>query len=97
MEKKEMDDFTAATEGAISVQLEAFMKGAPGAWFSLIESNFVVRGITDPKTKYHHAVTKLPPEICKKLQEMLRIPVDGESYDRLQRKLCKLFEPSATE
>ena len=67
MEKKEMDDFTAATEGAISVQLEAFMKGAPGAWFSLIESNFMVRGITDPKTKYHHAVTKLPPRDLQKI------------------------------
>ena len=77
---------------ATAVQLPTFMKDDPEAWFGAVESHFVLKNVTDPKTKYHHAVAKLDAETTSAVREVLRAPTTNQSYQELRDLLCDLFE-----
>ena len=79
----------ADSANAVSVQLPTFLKGSPAAWFTLLDSHFVIRNVTDPQTKFHHVMAKLGAEVCEKILKFLRKKVMDDSYNVL--KGCPLW------
>ena len=77
---------------ATSVQLPTFIKDDPEAWFSSIEAHFALKNISDPKTKFYHAVAKLDAETTSAVREVIRGPATDDSYQALRNHLCDLFQ-----
>lgn len=85
----------AAADAGVSttaVQLPTFFRDAPAAWFATISSVFIIKRIMDPITHYHHSVARLDSATAASIQEVLRSPVTNESFDRLKRRLCFMYD-----
>ena len=61
------------------MQLPAFFREAPSAWFSAIESTFFLKKISDPLTKYHYAVSKLDADVAASIHELLATRANADS------------------
>ena len=62
-----------------------------GAWFSVMEAQFVLAGITIASTKFYHVLASLPPNIIGKLNASL---INGASYTDLKAAVIKEMERS---
>ena len=83
-------DSEAKPVGRVSVKAPPFYYASPGLWFRKMESQFVLAGITDPVTKYHHVMAALPEDVA------LDIP-DDEDYAVVKDAVLKRYSKSKTE
>ena len=83
----------AAVFGA-TVQLPAFDKIEPEAWFAVADANFALRKVTDSTTHYYYVLSKLDAKTLRKLSAFLKRPRGADPYLEVRRQLCKAFEPS---
>ena len=82
----------AAVLGA-SVQLPAFDKVEPHAWFAVADANFALRKVTDQMTKYYYVLSKLDANTLRKLSAFLQEERGSDPYDEVRSTLCQTFEP----
>ena len=82
----------AAVFGA-SVQLPAFDKAEPDAWFVLAEANFNLRKVTDSHTKFWYVLSKFDSQTLRKLATFLKEPRGEDPYKELRDMLCLTYEP----
>ena len=78
----------------VSIQLPVFTRSSPKSWFTIIEANFHVRGVSMPDTKYWHAVSKLDADTLEEIQEFLATDRGKDPYQELKEHLCEVFEPT---
>ena len=78
----------------VSVQLPVFTRNSLKSWFTIIEANFHVRGVSTPDTKYWHAVSKLDADTLEEIQEFLAMDHGKDPYQELKEHLCEVFEPT---
>ena len=78
----------------VSIQLPVFTRSSPKSWFTIIEANFHVRGVSTPDTKYWHAVSKLDADTLEEIQEFLATDRGKDPYQELKEHLCEVFEPT---
>ena len=58
-------------------------------WFTQVESQFLLRGITAQVTKFHHVLANLSQKIVTEVRELLTNPPEDNPYDVLEETLIK--------
>ena len=58
---------TDGTVVHVSIKSPEFLAQAVDAWFSIIESQFELKSITVSSTKFHNALSHMPPNIVSKI------------------------------
>ena len=65
-------------------------------WFTQVESQFMLRGITAQKTKFHHVLANLLQVITTEVRDQLINPPKENPYDVLKDTLIKRTTLRAT-
>lgn len=78
----------------ISIKAPQFIENAPTAWFSILEAQFQLRGVTVSTTKYYHALSNLPSDVVSHIPHDVFIQQD---YDSLKTAVVSSYEKSKPE
>ena len=81
----------------VAVQLPAFMKTSPSAWFHLCDANFFIWKVTDSEMKYWYIVSKLDEDTLRKIHKFLEKPLGKDPYKYIRDRLCITFEPTVEQ
>ncbi|GFS49868.1 retrovirus-related Pol polyprotein from transposon 297 [Trichonephila inaurata madagascariensis] len=84
----EEESSPAASIARISVKVPPFWRLNLEIWFSQMESQFVLAGITTEITKFHHVVSKLQPEELGIVGDIMIISPAVKPYATLRTRLC---------
>ena len=60
---------------AYAIKIPPFWPSDPILWFTQVESQFMLRGITAQVTKFHHILANLSQEIATEVRDLLIIPL----------------------
>ena len=80
---------------AYAVKVPPFWPSDRMLWFTQVEAQFMLRGITAQLTKFHHVLTNLSQEIAIEVRDLLMNPPTENPYDVLKKthiKRTTLFE-----
>jgi hypothetical protein len=80
---------------AVSIKLPPFWPADPALWFAQVESQFHIRGITSQRTRYHHIVGALTPDIASEVRDLLLQPPLDRPYDELKAAIFARTSESA--
>ena len=58
-------------------------------WLHVVESQFVIRGITKELTKFHYVVGALTPDLASRLRQIIFKPPDSDPYTALRAEILK--------
>jgi hypothetical protein len=72
------DDAAAAAPAVCDVKLPVFWPSRPDAWFTLAESRFRLRQVTDSQQKFDHLLSALPDAV---IAEILDVIADAEEQE----------------
>ncbi|CAN8021943.1 unnamed protein product, partial [Ixodes persulcatus] len=65
---------------ALAIRLPPFWPADPQLWFAQVESQFVLRRITDQKTKFHHVVSALSSTDAAEVRDIIIAPPPVTPY-----------------
>ena len=82
---------------AVFIKLPEFWEHAAKAWFSHVEAQFAVRGITEDELLYNHVVAALGCSTTSRMVGFLSTPPIQAKYAALKAHLLKTFELSIKE
>ena len=71
--------------GRVSVKPPVFYRSNPGVWFRQMESQFLLTGITNDETKFHHI---LPEDVA------INLPKGIDNYRAIKEHICGIFQKS---
>ena len=74
-----------------SVKPPVFYKSNPGLWFRQMESQFVLAGITNDETKFHHILDPIPEDVA------INLPMGIDNYRDMKQHICGIFQKSKKE
>ena len=81
-----------------TLKLPEFQPSSPATWLLLCESTFVIKKVSKPLEKFHHAVAALPASVAVLLRDVLTmqpVVVDGaevdQRWDLLQERLKAMY------
>ncbi|CAN8000248.1 unnamed protein product, partial [Ixodes hexagonus] len=74
---------------ALAIRLPAFWPADPQLWFAQVESQFVLRRITDQNTKFHHVVSALSSADAAEVRDIIIAPPPVAPYDVLKNELVR--------
>lgn len=89
-EQVQFPGFTAS----VSIKLPPFWTRQPEAWFSTIEAQFCIKGVSSEQTKFNYLVAALPQEVSERVLENLRRPDRTEPYSILRSRLLSIYSLS---
>lgn len=78
----------------IRVKPPTFDESSATRWFQILESQFIISKITVSSTKFHHALSNLPLNVLKKLDDTM---ITCNDYDVLKDKIITMFTKPAPE
>ena len=84
-------DLQHAPVNRVTVKPPTFYRTNPTVWFRQMESQFVLDGITNDTTKYHHILAAIPEDVAIKLSTEI------EDYSSLKDSITKVYQKSKTE
>ncbi|GFR32453.1 retrovirus-related Pol polyprotein from transposon 297 [Trichonephila clavata] len=87
----EEESSPAANIARISVKVPPFWRANPEIWFSQLESQFVLAGITTEITKFLHVVSALQPEELGIVGDIILNPPVVKPYTALRTRLCSQY------
>ncbi len=71
-----------------SLKLPPFIEDDPHTWFSLIEAQFEIRGISNDSMRFYHAIAVLQGEQQKQIKDILKLPKDTpDKYEQIKFRL----------
>lgn len=79
-----------STAYRVAIKPPPFYFGNPAVWFKNLESQFVLAGVTNAETKYHHVIAALPENVA------INLPEEAD-YDLIKNAILKNFTKSQTE
>jgi hypothetical protein len=83
---------------ATTVRLPDFYSDSPQAWFDCIDTKFAAAKITQPLTKFHWALAKLPFSLIATVRTLSRDPsAYRDPYKELQDILLRSYALSVTQ
>ena len=74
---------------AYAIKIPPFWPSDPKLWFTQVESQFRLRGITAQETKFHHVLANLSQEIATEVRDLLINPPEENPYEVLKATLIK--------
>lgn len=74
---------------AVAVRLPKFLDFNPELWFAQCEAVFELSRVTSEKTKFNHCISKLEPEVLRKVQSFIREPDENLPYTTFKTGLLK--------
>ena len=83
--------------GSLTVKLPTFWADKPEAWFVQAEANFRARRITSQKTQFNLVMVALDADTIDGVLDLLEIPPDDDSYDKLKARLVQSFKMSKVD
>ena len=72
---------------ACAIKIPLFWPSDPMLWFTQVESQFMLRGITAQVTKFHHVLANLLQDIATEVRDLLINPPEENFYDVLKETL----------
>lgn len=81
-----------AGAAAVAVKLPDFWKSDPTMWFAQAESQFVLGGVTQDETKFHHIVAKIDQTVICHVADLVKTPPDNGKYAAIKNRLISRFE-----
>ena len=81
---------TAAPIAAISIKVLPFWSEQPAVWFSQLESQFLIKGITSQQTKLVYVVTNLTQEVTIRIPDIIATPPPVPYYS-IKAHLISMF------
>jgi hypothetical protein len=83
---------------AATVRLPNFFADLPQSWFDCIDAMFAAAKITQPLTKFHWALAKLPFSLIATVHPLSRNPsAFSDPYKELQDLLLRSYSLSAAQ
>ena len=76
--------------GRISVK-PVFYRSNPGVWFRQMESQFVLAGITNDETEFHHIFAAIPEDAA------INLPMGIDNYRNIKDHICGILQKSKQE
>lgn len=77
----------------VNLKLPPFWTDYPKVWFTRIESQFYLRGITKELTKFHHTIHALSPELTNTVISVVDDPDPASAYTDLKEALIERYAP----
>ena len=78
----------------VSIKTPEFMETAVLGWFQILESQFILKGITVEATKFHHLIAALPASIVSKIAPDL---FSKQNYTELKNAVISINEKTKPE
>ncbi|GBL85011.1 hypothetical protein AVEN_56096-1 [Araneus ventricosus] len=78
----------------VSIKLSPLWKDNVEIWFTNLESQFAIAGITASRTKFHCIVASLDSEISSMISDVLKKPPADDPYTVLKTRLISQFSES---
>ena len=75
----------------VTMKPPSFYRTNPTVWFRQMESQFVLAGITNDTTKYHHILAAIPEDVA------INLPMEIEDYSSLKDSITQAYQKSKTE
>ena len=83
--------------GGVTLTFPPFYYKNPSVWFSSIESQFVIRGITQSRTKYFHVLANLPLDVAELVFDVTSSPPEENPYEALKQAVISRTSTSTQE
>jgi len=74
---------------AHTIKIPPFWLSNPAAWFGMLDSQFVLRNITDDRLKFYHARGAIPESVVKTVGDLLIGAPPADAYQQLQTRLLE--------
>ncbi|XP_063377577.1 uncharacterized protein LOC134664764 [Cydia fagiglandana] len=71
----------------VGVRLPPFWPEEPAIWFSQVEGQFDIAGITNDLTKFHYVVSQLDRQFAKEVRDIITNPPASDKYAKLKSEL----------
>lgn len=88
------ESVTTGNVARVSVKAPPFWRANPEVWFSQMESQFALAGISVEITKFHHVVSALQPEELAIVGDLILNPPTEKPYTALRSRLCSQYADS---
>ena len=86
-----------ATVVASSFKLPDFYRHRPAVWFSYVESQFLLRGISDDAKKFAYVVSALHPDVAELITDAIVPPPSSNQYSTIKARLLREFTLTEAE
>ena len=80
----------AAPVAAVSIKVPPFWSEQPSVWFSQLESQFTIKNITAPATKFAYVVSNLTQEVAVRIPDIIASP-PPDPYNSIKARLISMF------
>ena len=87
----------AARISAVTVKLPPFWPDKTALWFAQAEAQFLLRGITEQKTKYAHVIALLDSKTAEQAMDIIATGPGDNAYDSLKERLTGAFAVTDAE
>lgn len=87
----------AETMAVTQVKMQPFYENDPELWFTIVETQFAVRKITNEKSKYLHVVSNLNCNTANQVKDILKTPFVEGQYAKLKDTLISIYAETSTK
>ncbi|XP_050521760.1 uncharacterized protein LOC126908202 [Daktulosphaira vitifoliae] len=81
--------YPTASVNRVAVKLPPFWSERPSLWFSQVDSQFAISGITSEETKFNYVVAQLDTRYAAEVEDIITNPPPTERYKHLRAKLVE--------
>lgn len=79
----------------VGVRVPPFWPEEPEIWFSQIEGQFAIAGITSDVTKFHYVISQLDRQFSKEVKDIITQPPASNKYGKIKDELIKRLGDSS--
>jgi hypothetical protein len=77
----------------MALQLLPFWAERPAVYFAQVEAQFVLVGISDERTKFHHIIYQLDHRYVAEVEDIITPPSQQDPYTKLRTELLNRLSP----
>ncbi|KOC59093.1 hypothetical protein WH47_10919 [Habropoda laboriosa] len=81
----------------IGIHISPFCPEQPKTWFTKVEAQFVLSGVTNDYIKFYHVIAQLDTKYATEVQDITDDPPETQKYETLKRELIQRLSVSETQ